>query len=72
MHEKEYVINFFIKTWPDDTATLMTSNGQVLGLFHSLDDAVSVCREWYGLNGVKADCASSVTVGEDCYSASYM
>lgn len=65
-------MNFYIKTWPDDTATLMTANGQVLWSFHSLDDAVSVCREWYGLHGVKTDCAGSIRVGEDCYSASYM
>lgn len=64
-------MNFFIKTWPDDTATLMTASGEVLSLYCSLDDAVSVCREWYGLNGVKTDC--SITVQDmDNFSVAYI
>lgn len=65
-------MNFYIKTWPDDTATLMTDNGQVLWSFHSLDDAVSVCREWYNLNDIKTDYADAFLEGEEHYSSSYI
>ena len=43
-------VNFYIKTWPDDTATLMTDHGQVLWSFHCLNDAVAACHEWYAMN----------------------
>jgi len=65
-------VNFYIKTWPDDPATLMTDNGQVLWSFNSLDDAVSVCREWYNLNDIKTDYADTLLDVEIYYSSSYM
>lgn len=65
-------MNFYIKTWPDDTATLMTDNGQVLWSFHSLDDAVTVCREWYNLNDIKTDCVGNYLESEDYHSSSFM
>ena len=57
-------MNFYIKTWPDDTATLMTDNGQVLWSFHCLNDAVSAAREWYAMNDDKIGNLESLEDGE--------
>ena len=32
-------MNFYIKEWPDDTATLMTERGHVIWIFHSVEEA---------------------------------
>lgn len=65
-------MNFYIKTWPDDTATLMTDNGQVLWSFHSLNDAVSACREWYNLNDIKTDHTHNMLEGQNYYPSACM
>ena len=38
---------FYIKEWPNKTATLMTEGGAVLWTFHSAEEALQVCRDWY-------------------------
>lgn len=38
---------FYIKEWPNKTATLMSDNGTVLWTFYSVKEAQEVCREWY-------------------------
>lgn len=40
-------MNFFIKEWPNKSATLMTENGTVLWTFANVDEARRVCEEWY-------------------------
>ena len=42
-------MGFFIKEWPNKTATLMADTGAVLWTFHDVDEALRVCREWYNL-----------------------
>jgi len=42
-------MNFYIKEWANNTATLMTDNGQVLWTFPSKAEACMVCREYYAL-----------------------
>lgn len=32
-------MNFYIKEWPDNTATLMTERGQVIWIFSSIEEA---------------------------------
>ena len=32
-------MNFYIKRWPDNTATLMTERGQVIWIFPSVEEA---------------------------------
>ena len=32
-------MNFYIKEWPDDTATLMTERGHVIWIFPSVEEA---------------------------------
>jgi len=32
-------MNFYIKEWPDDTATLMTEGGRVVWIFPSVEEA---------------------------------
>lgn len=32
-------MNFYIKEWPDDTATLMTEHGHVVWIFPSVEEA---------------------------------
>ena len=32
-------MNFYIKEWPDNTATLMTERGQVVWIFSSIEEA---------------------------------
>lgn len=63
-HHEVNAVNFYIKTWPDDTATLMTDNGQVLWSFHCLNDAVSAAREWYAMNEDKIGHIDSLREGE--------
>jgi hypothetical protein len=41
-------MKFFIKRWPDDTATLMTESGQVIWTFSSMQEAIQGCTEWVG------------------------
>jgi hypothetical protein len=38
---------FYIKEWPNKSATLMAENGTVLWTFHNIEEARNVCREWY-------------------------
>jgi ABC-type multidrug transport system ATPase subunit len=38
---------FYIKEWPNKTATLMSDHGTVLWTFHNVEEAQEVCREWY-------------------------
>ena len=38
---------FFIREWPNKTATLMAENGAVLWTFSNVAEAQSVCQEWY-------------------------
>lgn len=38
---------FYIKEWPNKTATLMAENGTVMWTFHSAAEARNVVREWY-------------------------
>lgn len=38
---------FYIKEWPNKTATLMSDNGTVLWTFHTVEEAQEVCREWF-------------------------
>jgi hypothetical protein len=37
----------FVKEWPNQTATLLTENGQVIWTFDSVALAKSACREWF-------------------------
>lgn len=46
---------FFIKEWPNRTATLMADNGAVLWTFSSLEEARKVCDEWYKVQGEQVD-----------------
>jgi hypothetical protein len=41
-------MRFFIKEWPDHTATLMTDAGQVIWFFDSVPSAIRGAREWAG------------------------
>lgn len=43
------MMSFFIKEWPNKTATLMANNGAVLWTFTSVEEAQRVCRDWYNL-----------------------
>lgn len=38
---------FYIKEWPNKTATLMLENGTILWTFHNVEEAQKVCIEWY-------------------------
>ena len=38
-------MKFYIKEFPDDTAILMTEQGQVIWTFSSVDDALDECDE---------------------------
>ena len=40
-------MTFFIREWPNKTATLMADNGAVLWTFPSVEAAQQVCRDWY-------------------------
>jgi len=40
-------MNFYIKEWANNTATLMTDCGKVLWIFSSVAVAYKVCQEYY-------------------------
>lgn len=40
---------FFIKEWPDKSATFMTDTDQVLWTFTSLAEARQACRNYYAV-----------------------
>ncbi len=42
-------MRFFIKEWPDQTATLMTDAGQVIWSFDSVQSAIRGGIEWAGI-----------------------
>lgn len=46
---------FFIKEWPNRTATLMADNGAVLWTFSNVSEARKVCDEWYKVQGERVD-----------------
>jgi hypothetical protein len=46
---------FYIKEWPNKTATLMADNGTVLWTFSSVEEARRVCEEWYQAQDDKSD-----------------
>ena len=39
----------YIKEWPNQTATIMTDNGQVIWTFSSMEEAHQACKEWHNL-----------------------
>lgn len=41
---------YYVKEWPDDSATLMTENGQVVGRFPTVDDAIITCKALHEVN----------------------
>jgi hypothetical protein len=43
-------MKFYIKEWDDQTVSLMTSMGHVLGYFPSVYDALQTCEAWYQHN----------------------
>lgn len=43
----------FIKVWPNNTATVMTDNGQVLWTFSNVAEARKACREWHSINATE-------------------
>ncbi|MFQ5488743.1 MAG: hypothetical protein ACE5ET_09915 [Gammaproteobacteria bacterium] len=48
-------MTFYIKAWPDNSATLMTELGQILWTFPTLDDALNACRDWYSMHEVRTE-----------------
>jgi len=42
-------MNVYIKEWPNKTATILTSNGQVIWTFSSVAEARQVCADWHGI-----------------------
>lgn len=59
-------MTFYIKAWPDNTATLMTEIGQILWTFPSVEEAAQACQEWYDINSVKTDYEDIACEGLDC------
>jgi len=43
-------MNFYIKEWPDRSATLMTIAGHQLFTFKNIDSALTACGDWHGIN----------------------
>lgn len=42
-------MNFYIKQWPDSSASLMTAAGQRLFNFKNIESALAACGDWYGI-----------------------
>lgn len=43
-------ITFYVKEWPDETASLLTPNGQVIGTFLSVAEARTTCLDLHEAN----------------------
>jgi len=43
-------MKFYVKEWDDQTVTIMTEMGHVLGYFASVYDAMQTCEQWYRYN----------------------
>lgn len=43
-------MKFIIKEWDNNTISLMTEAGNVLGYFPTIYSALSTCEEWYLAN----------------------
>ncbi len=43
-------MNFYIKEWPDRSASLMTVTGKRLFTFKSVESAMTACGDWYGIS----------------------
>lgn len=52
-------MEFFIKQWPDRSATLMTANGYALSIFDSAEQAHLACQAWYEAYGHDAGAQNS-------------
>jgi hypothetical protein len=39
----------YIKEWPNKTATILTSNGQVIWTFSSVAQARQACLDWHSI-----------------------
>ena len=44
-------MRFFIKEWPNKTATLLSENGTVLWTFSNADEAEKVAKDWCRVQG---------------------
>lgn len=44
-------MNFYIKEWPDNTATLMTERGQVVWIFPSVEEAEEAAENGHEIVG---------------------
>ena len=47
-------MKFYIKVRDDETVSLMTESGQVLGCFPSVYEALQICEDEYLLNPAKS------------------
>lgn len=56
-------MNFYIKEWPDRSASLMTAAGRQLFTFKSIDSALTACGDWYGINKNKVIPAINLNAG---------
>lgn len=43
-------VTFYVKEWADETALLLTPNGQVIGTFSSVEEATSTCMQLHAAN----------------------
>jgi len=49
-------MNFYIKEWPDDTATLMTEGGRVVWIFPSVEEAEAAAQNGDEIMEPSAQC----------------
>lgn len=47
-------MEFYIREWADNTASLITRDGHQLRTFASVDSALAACREWYRVSEERA------------------
>ena len=43
-----------IMEWPNKSATVMTTNGQVVWTFSNIDEARIACRDWQSISSAEA------------------
>ena len=58
-------MTFYIKAWPDRSATLMTETGHILWTFPTLDEAMAACRDWYDNHEVRTEHETVMPPGLD-------
>ena len=66
-------MQYYVKEWPDRTATLVAEDGHDLTTFPSLEQAVMACRLWCHVNPQRIEKHTNYLAASPCdFESSYL